>query len=63
MGVAIPGQRSAWALKFGLPFVLCTVVLAVFLFNRRFNESTDTFGNELLPISILQQHSLSFDQY
>jgi len=32
---------------------LFVVVLAIYLFNQRFNESTDTFGNELLPLSIL----------
>jgi hypothetical protein len=42
---------------------LFVVVLAIYLFNQRFNETTDTFGNELLPISILEQHTLTFDQY
>ena len=38
-------------------------VLAVYLLNGRFVESTDTFGNELLPISIVQRGALDFDQY
>ncbi len=42
---------------------LFVVVLAIYLFNQRFSESTDTFGNELLPFSILEQHTLTFDQY
>jgi len=31
--------------------------------NGRFVESTDTFGNELLPLSVLQHATLTFDQY
>jgi len=38
-------------------------LFAVYVSNGRFLESTDTFGAELLPISILQQHNLWFDQY
>jgi hypothetical protein len=35
----------------------------MYLSTGRFIESTDTVGNELLPISILEYGSLSFDQY
>jgi hypothetical protein len=38
-------------------------LFAIYVSNGRFVESTDTFGAELLPISILQQHNLWFDQY
>jgi hypothetical protein len=37
--------------------------LGLYLLNNRFVESTDTVGNELLPISILQHHTLTFDHY
>jgi hypothetical protein len=46
-----------------LPLLLLAGSLGLYLLNNRFVESTDTVGNELLPISILQQHSLTFDQY
>jgi hypothetical protein len=38
-------------------------LFAVYVSDGRFVESTDTFGAELLPISILEQHNLWFDQY
>src|SRR3977135_3580109 len=63
MGLAMTGRRWRWALRFLLPFVFFAAVLVIFLLNRRVKESTDTLGNELLPISILEQHTLSFDQY
>jgi hypothetical protein len=43
--------------------LLAWLALAVYLHDGRFNESTDTFGNELLPISILHYGTLTFDQY
>ncbi len=46
-----------------LGLLLTLLALAVYLENGRFNESTDTFGNELLPISILRYGTLTFDQY
>ena len=46
-----------------LPLGLCAVVFGIYLANGRFVESTDTFGNELLPISILERQTLTFDQY
>lgn len=49
--------------EFLVPFALVALCLGVYLSNGRFLESTDTVGNELLPISILQHGSLTFDQY
>jgi hypothetical protein len=46
-----------------LPGLAALALFAVYLSNGRFVESTDTFGAELLPISILHQHNLWFDQY
>ena len=43
--------------------LLFAVCLAIYLANTRLVESTDTVGNELLPLSILQHRSLTFDQY
>jgi len=54
--------RRALAAWF-LPAALTLAVLCLYLANHRFLESTDTVGNELLPISILQHGSLTFDQY
>lgn len=47
----------------GLPGVLTLGSLVLSLSTGRFVESTDTVGNDLLPLSILRQHSLTFDQY
>jgi hypothetical protein len=46
-----------------LPALGVLTLFAVYLSDGRFVESTDTFGAELLPISVLQQHNLWFDQY
>jgi hypothetical protein len=47
----------------GLTTLGVLALFAVYLSDGRFVESTDTFGAELLPISILEQHNLWFDQY
>src|SRR5437868_4969911 len=39
------------------------LTLAVFLLNFRYNGSYDTLPNELLPISILREHDLDFDEF
>jgi hypothetical protein len=55
--------RLNWWHRLGLPCVLVAVTLSVYLLNGRFVEATDTFGNELLPLSLLQHGTLTFDQY
>lgn len=47
----------------GPGLIVFALALGLYLLNGRFDESTDTSGNELLPICILQWHSLTFDQY
>jgi len=49
--------------RLAVGLLLSALALAIYLQNGRFNESTDTFGNELLPISILEHGTLTFDQY
>jgi hypothetical protein len=46
-----------------LPTLLVGVALSVYLLNGRFVESTDTLGNELLPLSLLERGTLTFDRY
>ena len=55
--------RAYMASRVLLPLLLLLGSLGLYLLNDRFVESTDTVGNELLPISILQHHALTFDQY
>jgi hypothetical protein len=56
-------RARSWRGTWLVPVVLGAGVLAVYLSLNHFIESTDTVGNELLPISILDRHSLTFDQY
>jgi hypothetical protein len=53
---------TSWAGRILPPLVLFSVALVVYL-HARFVESTDTVGNELLPVSVLQYHTLTFDHY
>jgi hypothetical protein len=56
------GHRARVAsLRFGL--LLFALSLGIYLLNGRFDESPDTFGNELLPVSIIRHQTLTFDQY
>ena len=52
-----------WLRAFLPPCALLAATLLIYLANGRFVESTDTVGNELLPISILQHGTLTFDHY
>jgi hypothetical protein len=51
------------ALRWLAPSALLAVVLGIYLANGRVVESTDTYGNELLPIAILDYHTLTFDPF
>ncbi len=56
-------RSGVWLTRVVLPCLVLAGVLGLYLSNGRFVESTDTFGNELLPISILEHGTLTFDQY
>jgi hypothetical protein len=46
-----------------VPVLLVLAVLGLYLANPHFLESTDTVGNELLPLSVLRYGTVTFDQY
>ena len=52
-----------WPRHLIIPCVLLVGLLGLYLSNQHFVESTDTVGNELLPLSVLRYGSLTFDQY
>jgi hypothetical protein len=54
--------RGSWVAG-SVPGLLFAGVLGVYLSLNHFIESTDTIGNELLPISILEHQTLTFNQY
>lgn len=56
-------SEAVWSTGWLVPSLLVALALGVYLANGHFVESTDTVGNELLPIAVLEHHALSFEAF